>query len=172
MNYLLEVCSITSFSFSTKVMSSPLKSKVVSPFENASEYFKIIDNPFHTLSCKSRSLCSDSTRTLRPLAFATWNFVFSSATCKTGDSSVIGLTSSLIVSLAQVRTLSDTSAYFKQFASGCGQLDDPAQLLPELLEKLVALGDLAKQVSRALGGNGHRASEVERLMQELGAGRE
>ena len=34
---------------------------------------------------------------------------------------------------------------------------------------LTALGDLAKEVSRALGGNGHRPDEIRKLMQELGA---
>ncbi|MBA7681272.1 hypothetical protein ES703_89610 [subsurface metagenome] len=46
---------------------------------------------------------------------------------------------------------------------------DPADLIPELLDKLAALGDLAKQVSLALGNNGHRASalaELKRYLQE------
>ncbi|GAH60086.1 unnamed protein product, partial [marine sediment metagenome] len=37
---------------------------------------------------------------------------------------------------------------------------DPAQLLPQLLDHLQALGELAKQISHAMGGNGHRAGEL------------
>lgn len=40
---------------------------------------------------------------------------------------------------------------------------DPTALIPELLDRLAALGDLAKQVSRALGGNGHRVGELANL---------
>ncbi len=47
--------------------------------------------------------------------------------------------------------------------------DDPAKLIPVLLDRLVLLGDLAKQISRALGGNGHRADEIQRLLHDLGA---
>ena len=54
-----------------------------------------------------------------------------------------------------------------QFEPSTSLGDDPAQLLPELLDKLAALGDLAKQVSRALGGNGHRASEVQEILEGL-----
>ena len=44
---------------------------------------------------------------------------------------------------------------------------DPATLLPELLDRLAALGDLAKQVSLALGNNGHRAGEVQTILEGL-----
>ena len=108
MTYFLEVKFVTFSSFSNKVLISPLKSKVVSPFENASEYFKILDNAFHTLSYNSRLIFSESIRALRPPAFMSWNFVFTSSTCRTVDSSVIGVTSSLIASFAQVRILSDS----------------------------------------------------------------
>ncbi len=30
-----------------------------------------------------------------------------------------------------------------------------AELIPQLLDRLVVLGDLARQISHALGGNGH-----------------
>ena len=45
--------------------------------------------------------------------------------------------------------------------------DDPAKLIPELLDQLIALGDKAKQVFRALGGNGHRAEVAAQLIGEL-----
>ena len=37
---------------------------------------------------------------------------------------------------------------------------DPTQLLPLLLDNLVALGDLARQISHALDGNGHRREKA------------
>ena len=46
---------------------------------------------------------------------------------------------------------------------GIASQNDPAKLIPELLDRLAALGDLAKQVSHALGGNGHRAEAVKEL---------
>ena len=44
---------------------------------------------------------------------------------------------------------------------------DPAQLLPQLLDQLIALGDMARQISHALGGNGHRPEQVAQLIEEL-----
>lgn len=99
---------MTSCSFSNKVVSSPLKLKVVSIFENASENLKILDTATHTLPFNSRLTCSESTRAFRPPAFVAWNFAFSSSTCRAGDSPVNGVISSLIVSLAQVTILSET----------------------------------------------------------------
>jgi hypothetical protein len=48
---------------------------------------------------------------------------------------------------------------------------DPARLLPELLEQLIALGQLARQISLALGKNGdrsERAAEIMRLLEGRG----
>ena len=45
--------------------------------------------------------------------------------------------------------------------------DDPAKLLPQLLDQLMALGEMAKQLSQALGGNGHRAEQAAQLIEEL-----
>ncbi len=45
--------------------------------------------------------------------------------------------------------------------------DDPTKLLPELLDRLVALGDIARQISQALGRNGHRPDEILKLLQEI-----
>jgi hypothetical protein len=39
---------------------------------------------------------------------------------------------------------------------------DPAVLIPELLDRLAALGDLAKKISHALGGNGLRAGPLQK----------
>jgi len=47
---------------------------------------------------------------------------------------------------------------------------DPVQLLPELLDRLVALGDMARQVSHALGGNGHRPDTTAALIEQLTKG--
>jgi len=44
---------------------------------------------------------------------------------------------------------------------------DPVQLLPRLFEKLVELGDIARLISLALGDNGRRPQELERLIEEL-----
>ena len=49
-------------------------------------------------------------------------------------------------------------------------LDNPAQLLPELLDRLAALGEMAKQVSNALGGNGHRPNKAAALIEQLTKG--
>ncbi|MBA7526432.1 hypothetical protein ES705_18594 [subsurface metagenome] len=47
---------------------------------------------------------------------------------------------------------------------------DPAQLLPELLDQLAALGDKAREISHALGGNGHRAGELAELIKIIKGG--
>ena len=46
---------------------------------------------------------------------------------------------------------------------GIASQNDPAKLIPELLDRMAAMGDLAKEISRALGGNGHRAEVVKEL---------
>jgi hypothetical protein len=40
------------------------------------------------------------------------------------------------------------------------QIRDLAKLLPELLEQLIAVGEMAKQIRHALDANGHRPKEV------------
>ena len=44
---------------------------------------------------------------------------------------------------------------------------DLDRLLPELLDRLIALGEMASQISHALGGNGHHPKEAVKLIQEL-----
>jgi len=44
---------------------------------------------------------------------------------------------------------------------------DPTRLLPVLLDKLIDLGDLARQISHALGGNGHRPDNLPEVVQQL-----
>jgi len=39
--------------------------------------------------------------------------------------------------------------------------------LPQLLDQLIALGDLAREVSHALGGNGHRAEKLTEIKEIL-----
>ena len=46
--------------------------------------------------------------------------------------------------------------------------DDPAKLLPELLDRLIAIGDEARQLSQALGRNGHRPEEIQKLLEDIG----
>lgn len=58
--------------------------------------------------------------------------------------------------------------YFELFKAKCGSLEaDPAQLLPQLLLHLQALGELAKQISEAMGGNGHRPEAVTEIVSML-----
>ena len=45
--------------------------------------------------------------------------------------------------------------------------DDLAQLLPQLLDRLIELGDMARELSRQLGGNGHRPEQAAQLIEEL-----
>ena len=45
--------------------------------------------------------------------------------------------------------------------------DDPTLLLPQLLDYLMALGDMEQQISHALGGNGHRPEQAAQLIEEL-----
>lgn len=44
---------------------------------------------------------------------------------------------------------------------------DPAQLLPRILDQLVALGQTAEQLRQVLGGNGHRPEKVFELAKQL-----
>ncbi|MBA7619871.1 hypothetical protein ES703_27213 [subsurface metagenome] len=52
--------------------------------------------------------------------------------------------------------------------AGQGYLEgDPADLIPELLDRLAALGDLAKQISQALGHNGDRPDRAREVIEYL-----
>ena len=44
---------------------------------------------------------------------------------------------------------------------------DPATILPELLDRLIALGEMARQISHALGNNGHRPEVAAELIEYL-----
>ena len=44
---------------------------------------------------------------------------------------------------------------------------DPTKLIPVLLDQLVALGEMARQLSHALGGNGYRSEKVAELIEQL-----
>ena len=45
--------------------------------------------------------------------------------------------------------------------------DDPALLLPQLIDYLIALGDMAQQLIHALGVNGHRTEQVTTLIEDV-----
>ena len=47
---------------------------------------------------------------------------------------------------------------------------DPAKLLPQLLDQLIALGQTAQQLRHALGGNGHRPEKISEVIQQLTEG--
>ena len=49
---------------------------------------------------------------------------------------------------------------------------DPAKLLPQLLDQLIALGQTAQQLRRALSGNGHRPEKLSEVAQQLAQGGE
>lgn len=52
------------------------------------------------------------------------------------------------------------------------QLDvtlDPAQQLPELLDRMIALGEMAQGIKHALGGNGHWPEQIKEIKTMLGA---
>ena len=57
--------------------------------------------------------------------------------------------------------------YFMQFQARHVLSDDPAQLLPQLLDRMIELGDMARQLSCALVGNGHKPEQATKLMEEL-----
>jgi archaellum component FlaC len=42
-----------------------------------------------------------------------------------------------------------------------------AELIPQLLDRLIVLGDLARQIRHCLGDNGHRAEMTAELIKEL-----
>ncbi|MBA7683228.1 Tyrosine recombinase XerC [subsurface metagenome] len=44
---------------------------------------------------------------------------------------------------------------------------DPARLLPQLLDQMAALGEMAHELSQALGGNGHRVEQIEGIARFL-----
>jgi hypothetical protein len=46
-----------------------------------------------------------------------------------------------------------------------------AQSLPRLLEGIIALGELARQISQAMGGNGHREEAAGEIVSMLRANR-
>ena len=61
----------------------------------------------------------------------------------------------------------DKTEYLVQFKADSVLSDDPAQLLPQLLDKMTELGQMAQQLSQALGGNGHRPEQAAQLIEEL-----
>lgn len=44
---------------------------------------------------------------------------------------------------------------------------NPAELLPQLLDEMITLGEKARYVSQALGGNGHRPEKAAELIEDL-----
>ena len=54
-----------------------------------------------------------------------------------------------------------------QFEADSVLSDDPAQLLSQLLDRMIELGDMARELSHQIGGNGHRAEQVAQLIEEL-----
>ncbi len=48
---------------------------------------------------------------------------------------------------------------------------DEARLLPQLFDRLIALGQIAQQLSYALGGNGHHPVKTRDLIEQLRGGR-
>ncbi len=44
---------------------------------------------------------------------------------------------------------------------------DPINLIPQLLDQIIALGYTAQQLRRALSGNGHRPETVSEIAQQL-----
>ena len=48
-----------------------------------------------------------------------------------------------------------------------GMVTDPAELLPQLLDQLAALGEVARQISRSLSGNGQRAEATAEILKAL-----
>ena len=60
-----------------------------------------------------------------------------------------------------------TTEYFVQFEAGKAPEDDPTKLIPQLLEQVQVMGDLARRISRSLGGNGHCPELSGELVKEL-----
>jgi len=61
--------------------------------------------------------------------------------------------------------------------SGFGQVwdpvkleSDPLNLIPRLLDQIIALGQTAQQLRRALSGNGHRPEKLSEAVQQLAQG--
>jgi len=44
---------------------------------------------------------------------------------------------------------------------------DSSELIPQLLDCLIELGDLVREINHALGGNGHQADKAAELIQQL-----
>ncbi|MBA7637566.1 Tyrosine recombinase XerC [subsurface metagenome] len=59
--------------------------------------------------------------------------------------------------------------YFAQFVSDTIASQDPAQQLPELLDRLIVLGQQAQELKHSLGGNGHWPEQLKELKTILGA---
>ena len=49
---------------------------------------------------------------------------------------------------------------------------DPLNLIPRLLDQIIALGQTAQQLRRALSGNGHRPEKLSEVAQQLAQGGE
>ena len=56
---------------------------------------------------------------------------------------------------------------YAQLVSDAIAPQDTAQLIPELLDHLITLGEMAKEIRHALGGNGHRAEQLEEIRQYI-----
>ncbi len=63
-------------------------------------------------------------------------------------------------------------AYIRQFAESSDSAvllteGDPTQQLPELLDRMITLGEMAQEVKHALGGNGHQAEQLKEIRELL-----
>ncbi len=59
---------------------------------------------------------------------------------------------------------------FAQFSAKFA-IDNPIELLPELIDQLVAHGEMARRLSHTIGGNGHRPEKTTELIRKLLANR-
>ena len=60
--------------------------------------------------------------------------------------------------------------YFDYSSQPQGDLaieNDPAELLPTILDQLITLGQMAQQLSQALGGNGDRPEKATEVIRQL-----
>ena len=56
---------------------------------------------------------------------------------------------------------------FAQLISDTIGPQDPVQQLPDLIDQMIALGEMAQEIKCALGGNGHRAEQLEEVKRYL-----
>ncbi len=83
---------------------------------------------------------------------------------------ITGSTSHNIQNNPFLSTSNDQEPNLEQIGATANPESDPALLVPQLLDQLIALGQTAQQIQQVLGSNGYQPEAVEKVREETADG--